>query len=297
MKAFQALLPLAFAEDEGPGDVTSEATLEPRQRGHATLLCKEEGVLAGSPALEAIFRFRGLAPRLEWRVQEGANIHPGEVLARLEGELSGLLVCERIVLNFLQRFCGIATVTRNFAAALSKSETRVLDTRKTLPGYRLLDKYAVAVGGGTNHRQGLFDEVLIKDNHIAACGSARAAVEKVVSRYGRSYPIEVEVKTLEELKTLLDAPVDRILLDNMSDTALRKAVKRVKAAASPIRLEASGNMNLARVRRLRNAGLDFISVGGLTHSVKALDLSLKIGGFESFAKEKTHARPARRKLR
>jgi nicotinate-nucleotide pyrophosphorylase (carboxylating) len=293
MKAFQALLPMAFAEDEGSGDITSEATLDPRQRAQATLLCKEAGVLAGSPALEAIFRFRGLAPRLEWRVQEGADIHPGEALAHLEGEIRGLLLCERIALNFLQRFCGIATATRNFVAALGNSDTRILDTRKTLPDYRLLDKYAVVLGGGSNHRQGLFDQILIKDNHIAACGSARAAVEKVISRYGRSYPIEVEVKNLEELETLLDMPVDLILLDNMGDAELRKAVKRVKAVAPHIRLEASGNMDIERVRRLRTVGLNFISVGALTHSVKALDLSLKIGSFGSStkpAKEKTHAR-------
>jgi nicotinate-nucleotide pyrophosphorylase (carboxylating) len=214
---------------------------------------------------------------VEWKAREGDAIRSGQTLALLEGETRGLLLCERILLNFLQRFCGIATVTRRFVEALGRSSTRVLDTRKTLPGYRLLDKYAVAVGGGTNHRQGLFDQVLIKDNHAAACGSARIAAEKAAARYGRSYPIEAEAGTLEELESLLDAPVDSILLDNMSDARLRKAVWRARAAAPGIRLEASGNMDLARVRRLRNAGLDFISVGGLTHSVKSLDLSLKIG--------------------
>lgn len=290
MKALQALLPLAFAEDEGAGDITSEATIDPRQRSQAILLCKEKGILAGSPALEAIFRYRGLAPRIEWHVEEGAAIRPGQALATLEGETRGLLLCERIVLNFLQRFCGIATTAHTFAVALGKSKTRILDTRKTLPGYRLLDKYAVAVGGGSNHRQGLFDQVLIKDNHIAASGTARAAAEKTAKRYGRSYPIEVEVRDLEELDTLLTAPVNIVLLDNMNDIQLRKAVKRVRSVAPHIKLEASGNMNLARVRRLQNTGLDFISVGGITHSVKALDLSLKIGNDVPVKKETSRGR-------
>lgn len=290
LKALQALLPLAFEEDEGPGDITSEATLDPRQRSQAVLLCKGTGILAGVPALEAIFRHRGLAPRVEWLVQEGAVIHPGEILARLEGETKGLLLCERITLNFLQRLCGIATVTHEFVKALGNSSTRILDTRKTLPGYRALDKYAVAVGGGNNHRQGLFDQILIKDNHIAACGSARAAVGKAINHQGRSRVIEVEVRNMEELESLLYTTVDMILLDNMSDVELRKAVKRVKAVAPGIRTEASGDMNLARVRRLRNAGLDFISVGSLTHSVKALDLSLKFDNCGTFTKEKRNAR-------
>ena len=293
MKALQALLPLAFAEDEGTGDVTSEATVDPRQQSQAVLLCKEDGVLAGAPALEAIFRFRGLAPHLEWKVQEGDSIRAGQVLARLEGPTRGLLLCERIILNFLQHLCGVATTTRQYAEALAGSKTRVLDTRKTLPAYRALDKYAVAVGGGTNHRQGLFDQVLIKDNHAMACGSVEAAVKKAATRFGRAYKIEAEVRTLDELETLLDAPVDILLLDNMKETDLRKAVKRARALAPRIQLEASGNMDLARVKRLRNIGLDFISVGGLTHSVKALDLSLKIGTFASFdkpVKEKSRAR-------
>ena len=290
MKAFQALLPLAFSEDEGAGDITSEATLDPNHRSKAVLLCKEEGVLAGTPALEALFRFRGLAPHLEWLAQDGEAIHPGQVIARLEGETRGLLLCERIALNFLQHFCGVATASRQFVEALKGSKTQILDTRKTTPGFRELDKYAVAVGGGTNHRRGLFDQILIKDNHADASGSARSAVEKTIARFGRNYRIEVEVRSLEELETLLDVPVDVILLDNMKDVDLRKAVKRVKSAAPHIRLEASGNMNLARVKRLRNIGLDFISVGGLTHSVQALDLSLKIGSFASMTKEKPRAR-------
>lgn len=279
MKALQALLPLAFAEDEGPGDVTSEATLESSHRSRGALICKENGVLAGAPVVEAVFRYRGLAPRLEWLVAEGDEIRAGQLLARIEGESAGLLVCERIILNFLQRLCGIATITRAYAEAAAPG--RVLDTRKTLPGYRELDKYAVAVGGGENHRMGLYDRILIKDNHAAAAGSVRAAVERATARFGRSLLIEAEVRTLAEVESLLDTPVDILLLDNMDDATMKAVVARVRgdAGAAHIKLEASGNLDLARVRRLRDAGLDYFSVGALTHSVKALDLSLKIGSF------------------
>lgn len=274
MRALQALLPLAFEEDEGAGDVTSEATLSPEHRSRAALLCKESGILAGIPVVEAVFRHRGLAPRIEWLAAEGEAVRTGQTLARLEGETRGLLVCERILLNFLQRLCGIATAARRFADAAAP--VRVLDTRKTPPGYRALDKYAVAVGGGVNHRHGLHDQVLVKDNHAAACGSVRAAVEKAAARYGRSLIIEAEVRTLEEAESLLGAPVDVLLLDNMDDKTLKRVIGRVRAGAPAIRIEASGKMDLARAKKLRKSGLDFISVGALTHSVKAFDLSLKI---------------------
>jgi len=276
LKALQALCTLAFAEDEGTGDVTSEAVIEPGHRSRAYLLAKESGVLAGAPCVEAIFRHRGLAPRVEWACAEGEDFKAGQVLARFEGGTRDLLLCERIILNFLQRFCGIATTTRKFAEAAGPS-TKILDTRKTLPGYRLLDKYAVVLGGGVNHRQGLFDRVLIKDNHSEASGSARAAVDRVIAKVSRALPLQVEVRNLDELETLLETPVDSILLDNMSDEDLQSAVERVRAVAPHIKLEASGGMDLPRVRRLRDMGLDFISVGALTHSVQALDLSLKIG--------------------
>ena len=279
-KALQALLPLAFAEDEGPGDITSETTLDAGHRSRGALLCKEDGVLAGVPVMEAVFRHRGLAPRIEWLAQEGDAVRAGQTLARVEDETRGLLVCERILLNFMQRLSGIATATRRFAEAAAP--VKILDTRKTLPGYRELDKYAVAVGGGVNHRQGLFDQILIKDNHAAANGSVRAAADRSLSRFGRAYKVEAEVRTLEELESLLDAPVDILLLDNMDDATLARAVKRAREAAPHLKLEASGNMTLERARKLRGSGLDFISVGELTHSVRALDLSLKIGGVHGF---------------
>lgn len=281
----EALLPLAFAEDEGPGDVTCLATLAPGHASRGALLCKEDGVLAGVPVVDAIFRHRfpdGGAPRVEWLVAEGDAIKAGQLLARFEGPTHALLVCERIILNFLQRLSGIATVTRAYAEAARPA--RVLDTRKTLPGWRALDKYAVATGGGENHRMGLYDRILIKDNHADACGSVRAAVDKA-DAYRRAHAptllIEAEVRTLDEVESLLDTPVDILLLDNMSDEAMKATVALVKARvpAGRIRLEASGNLDLPRVSRLGDAGLDWFSVGALTHSVKALDLSLKIGAF------------------
>lgn len=291
LKALQALLPAAFAEDEGSGDVTSAATLDSGHRSRGVLLCKQDGILAGRPVMEAVFRFRGLAPRLEWLAEEGASIRAGQILARVEGGTQELLVCERIILNFMQRLCGIATAARRFADAAAP--TRVLDTRKTLPAYRALDKYAVAAGGGVNHRHGLYDQILIKDNHAAACGSVRAAVERAARHHdrgaGRSYVIEAEVRTLEEIDALLappPVPVDILLLDNMDDAALAAAVTRVRAAAPHVKLEASGNLDLKRVKKLRGLGLDFFSVGELTHSVKALDLSLKI---EAVVPEGAHA--------
>jgi nicotinate-nucleotide pyrophosphorylase (carboxylating) len=281
MKALQALLPAAFAEDEGAnagaGDITSEATIDPEHRSKGALICKEDGVLAGVPVPEAVFRHRGLAPRIEWLVREGDAIRAGQILARLEGETRGLLLCERIILNFMQRLSGIASSARRFTEAAAP--TRVLDTRKTLPAYRDLDKYAVVVGGCVNHRMGLHDRILIKDNHAAACGSVRAAVDRAAARFGRAYLIEAEVRRLDELETLLDGPVDILLFDNMNDKLLKAAVARARAAAPHLKLEASGNLDLARVKKLRNIGLDFFSVGELTHSVKALDLSLKIGSF------------------
>lgn len=275
-KALRALLALAFEEDEGPGDVTSIATLPEGMESHAVLLAKEGGVLAGAPIIGEVFRHRGLAPHIELKVSEGDSFAAGQNLALLHGKTRDLLVCERILLNFLQRMCGIATITSVYAQALQGSSTRVLDTRKTPPGYRDLDKYAVCVGGGTNHRRGLYDQVLIKDNHAAACGGVREAVRRARAHFGATYLVECEVRNLEEIESLTGEAVDILLLDNMDDALLKSAIALARTRMPKVKLEASGNMNLERVARLRDFGLDFISVGGLTHSVKALDISLDI---------------------
>lgn len=275
-EAFDRLLPWAFSEDEGHGDVTSLATIPADAAGRARLLCKQAGVVAGLPLVERVFRHRGYHPNIALHCKEGEAVRAGTVLMEIQGPMRALLVCERILLNFLQRLSGIATVSREYAEALGDSTTRLLDTRKTMPGYRALDKYAVAVGGGTNHRMGLYDMVLIKDNHAEACGSVRAAVERVHAEYAGKYTVEAEVRTLAELETLLDAPADILLLDNMDDETLKRAVATVRSRAPRLKLEASGNMDLERVHRIREFGLDYISVGALTHSVKALDISLGI---------------------
>ncbi|MEO7424441.1 MAG: carboxylating nicotinate-nucleotide diphosphorylase [Fibrobacteria bacterium] len=280
-EAFDRLLDWAFSEDEGHGDITSLATIPENALGRARLLCKQSGVIAGLPLVERVFRHRGFHPTLNLLCREGEAVQAGRELLTMQGPLRAMLVCERILLNFLQRLSGIATVSREYADALGSSTTRLLDTRKTMPGYRALDKYAVAMGGGTNHRMGLFDMVLVKDNHAAACGSVRAAVDKVQAIYSGKYTVEAEVRTLAELESLLDAQVDIVLLDNMDDRALREAVAMARARAPRLKLEASGNMDLERVRRLRDFGLDYISVGALTHSVKALDISLDIIGEKS----------------
>ena len=277
-EALDRLLPLAFAEDEGTGDVTSLATIDEGAAGKAFLLCKQAGVVAGLPAVERVFAFRSFHPVLRTLCREGEEVVAGARIMTLEGPLRALLVCERILLNFIQRLSGIATATRAHVKALEGSSTRLLDTRKTLPGYRALEKYAVAAGGGVNHRQGLFDRILIKDNHVRACGSVRAAVDRAHRKYGAAYVVEAEVRTLEELETLLDAPVDIVLLDNMDDAGLAKAVAIARRYAPALKLEASGNMDLERLGRIKGLGLDFVSVGAITHSAKALDISLDFGG-------------------
>lgn len=275
-RGLKALLSLAFEEDEGRGDITSLATLSESHRSSAVLLAKSDGILAGLPVLGEVFRHRGLAPHIEGLASEGQAFQNGQILAKLHGYTRDLLLCERILLNFMQRLTGIATVTQAFVKALDGSATRILDTRKTLPGYRDLDKYAVVVGGGTNHRRGLYDQILIKDNHAAACGGVREAVRRARSKYGGSYVVECEVRTQEELESLVGEAVDIVLLDNMHDDALRAAIALARARMPGLKLEASGNMDLPRVKSLRDFGLDFISVGALTHSVKAADLSLDI---------------------
>lgn len=274
--ALDRLLPWAFEEDEGNGDITSLATIEASAKGQASIRVKEAGVIAGLPLVERVFSYRGFRPTLTLHRQEGDWVEAGTVVMTLTGPVQALLVCERILLNLLQRCSGIATVVHEHVQALAGSGTQVLDTRKTLPGYRLLDKYAVAVGGGTNHRMGLYDMVLVKDNHAVACGSVRAAVDQVQAKYGKKFKVEAEVSSLKELETLLDAEVDIVLLDNMDDATLAQAVTLARTRAPKIKLEASGNMNLARLKSLRNLGLDFISIGAVTHSVRALDISMKI---------------------
>jgi nicotinate-nucleotide pyrophosphorylase (carboxylating) len=264
----------ALEEDLGPGDVTSTWTLPPDQRARGTFVAKEGGVIAGLLVAREVFRQLDEAVVLTFWVEDGTSVAPGTAVATVEGPAIPILSGERTALNFLQRMSGIATATRRYVEAVAGTGAVILDTRKTAPGLRALDKWAVRLGGGQNHRQGLYDMVLIKDN-IAAAGGIAQAVERVRARNRAGLPVEVEVKTLAELDEVLalEPPVDRIMLDNMDLPTMREAVRRT---AGRIPLEASGGVNLERVRAIAETGVDYISVGALTHSVRALDISLEL---------------------
>ena len=266
------LIDLALAEDIGPGDVTSEAVLPPDLRLRAHIVAKQAGVVAGLPVAEAVFWRVDPSVRFTPRAEDGARVEAGTVLAEVEGPARSLLAAERTALNFLQHLSGIATLTRRFVDAVAGTRTVILDTRKTHPGHRALEKYAVRMGGGQNHRMGLYDMVLIKDNHIAAAGSITEAVRRARAAHP-DLPVEVEVKDLDELREALELPVDRIMLDNFDLEAIRAAVQM---AAGRVPLEVSGGVTLERVAELAATGVDYISVGALTHSAPALDISMDV---------------------
>ncbi len=274
LKAAGPLIELAIAEDIGPGDATSEATLPAALELQGRIVAKEAGVLAGLPVAEALFRRVEPALQLVAYAADGQEVVPGELVAEVSGPARGLLAAERTALNFLQRLSGIATLTRRFVDALACTRATVLDTRKTPPGYRVLDKYAVRLGGGLNHRMALYDMMLIKDNHVDAAGGIVAAVERARAAHPE-LPVEVEVRTLDELGQALDIepPLDRILLDNMSLDEMQQAVI---LAAGRVPLEASGGVTLESAAEIAATGVDYLSVGALTHSTQALDLSMKI---------------------
>jgi nicotinate-nucleotide pyrophosphorylase (carboxylating) len=270
------LIDLALAEDRGAGDWTSRWTVPARTQVRARIVAKTEGVISGvSPAAAVFLR---LDPRVEYEthIGDGGAVHPGDVVCQIEGPGRAVLTGERVALNFLQRLSGIATQTRRFVDEVAGTGARILDTRKTTPAWRTLEKAAVRAGGGENHRSGLYDAILIKDNHLAIAGSVREAVARVRDQNNRGLPIIVEVHDTDELDEAIAARVDRILLDNMTVDAMKEAVQRTRRRREAPTLEASGNMTLERVRSVAETGVDFISVGALTHSAPALDLSLKI---------------------
>ncbi|MGC9521760.1 MAG: quinolinate synthase NadA [Anaerolineae bacterium] len=274
LAAAQPLIKLAIEEDIGPGDATSLSTLTPDTILEGRIIAKARGVIAGLPVVEAVFCHVDPAIEFTAKVDDGQAVEPGELVASVRGPGQSLLAAERTALNFLQRMSGIATQTREMADAVATTNATILDTRKTLPGYRELDKYAVRMGGGLNHRMSLFDMILIKDNHIDGAGGIQPAVGRARSQYPH-LPIEVEVRDLDELREALDCepPLDRILLDNMTAAEMREAVG---IAAGRVPLEASGNVTLDRAADIAATGVDYISVGSLTHSVTALDLSMKV---------------------
>ncbi|MBA3873095.1 MAG: carboxylating nicotinate-nucleotide diphosphorylase [Anaerolineae bacterium] len=269
------LIELALREDLGEaGDLTSKSTLSDDVRVCGRIVAKADGVIAGLPLVEMVYGQVDPTVSIHLSAQDGQHITSGTLIAEVEGKGQSILTGERVALNFLQRLSGIATLTAQFVGAVSGTKTVILDTRKTTPGWRLLEKYAVKQGGGDNHRIGLYDMVLIKDNHIDGAGSITAAVNAVRDYpQAAQVPIEVEVRNLDELREVLPLKVDRVLLDNMTDDQMREAVIITNGST---KLEASGNMNLQRVAKVAATGVDYISVGALTHSAPALDLSMKI---------------------
>jgi len=267
------LIVRALQEDLGPGDVTTEATIRAESRSTAVLLAKQELVLAGLDVNREVFQHLDPDMKFEPFAKDGDRINAGTEIAKLAGNTRALLAGERVALNLLQHMSGIATLTARIVEKISELKADVLDTRKTLPGLRKLEKYAVRVGGGRNHRFGLYDGVLIKDNHIRAAGSISRAVESARKRVHHLLKIEVETKNLEEVHEALVANADIIMLDNMPIDTMREAVRLIAGRAL---VEASGNVTLETVRSIVETGVDFVSVGGLTHSAPAVDISMKI---------------------
>ncbi len=265
------LIALALAEDVGTGDVTS-ALINEETKGVARIVAKEELIVCGIDTFAEVYKQVDDRVSVLFERPEGTMAEPGAVLGTVAGPARSLLVGERTALNFLQQLCGVSTFARKCADAVVGTHARVVDTRKTLPGMRTLQKHAVRVGGAHNHRSGLFDGVLIKDNHIAAVGSVKGAVTEARALAHHLLKIEVEVTTLEELDEAIDAKADIILLDNMKLGEMEEAVRRTKGRAI---LEASGNMTLERLPMVADTGVDYISMGALTHTVKAADISLR----------------------
>jgi nicotinate-nucleotide pyrophosphorylase (carboxylating) len=268
------LIELALREDLGEaGDVTSQAVLADEPRS-ATLWSKDEGVLAGEEVFAAVFHAVDPAVQVQFSLHDGAVLGRGTAVASVRGTTLSLLSAERTAINFIAFLSGIATATRQCVElARASGSAVILDTRKTLPGWRALSKYAVTVGGGRNHRQGLYDMVLIKDNHVDSAGGVPEAVRRARERWGSRFPIEVECRTGEEVDEALAAGVQMIMLDNMGFDRMKEEVRRIAGKA---KVEASGNMTRERIPAASATGVDFISVGALTHSVKSFDFSLKV---------------------
>lgn len=268
-----AAIKRALAEDAPKGDITTKATIGPGAVCTARLVAKEDIVLSGLDLFAAVFRAADGKMRVRKRFKDGDTAPKGAVVATVSGPARAALTGERVALNFLQHMCGVATLTRKFVKAVEGTGAVILDTRKTAPGFRDLDKYAVRCGGGANHRRGLSDMALIKENHIAVAGGIAEAVDRVRKTVGLKGFVEVEVESLAQLDEAIEAGADRVMLDNMTPAQVKKAVAR---AAGRVETEASGNMSLKNVGAYGRAGVDYISVGALTHSPPAADLSLLI---------------------
>jgi nicotinate-nucleotide pyrophosphorylase (carboxylating) len=269
------IIQAALSEDIGKGDITTQATVSSRKKGRALAVAKDDFIIAGIDVFAETFLFLDKNIKVKKLINDGCRVKKGSVIAEVSGSLSNILKAERVSLNLFQRMSGIAMLTAKYVEAVRGTTAKILDTRKTVPGLRVLDKMAVRIGGGCNHRIGLYDGVLIKDNHIEAAGGITAAVKAQRKNLPRSMKIEVETKNIREVKEALNCGVDIIMLDNMTIPAMKKAVDLVDGHAL---IEASGNVSLQNVAAIAAIGVDFISVGELTHSVRAADISLKISG-------------------
>lgn len=272
------LIDLAFSEDIGDGDHTTLSTIPASEYGKQQLIVKEEGILAGVEAARKVFERFDPDLEMEVFIEDGAHVKPGDVAFVVSGPVRSLLQTERTMLNIMQRMSGIATTTARYQNELKGLKTKVLDTRKTTPGMRLLEKEAVRIGGGCNHRIGLFDMILIKDNHTDFAGGIPQAVQSVrayLKRNHKNLKIEQEVRNEEEILQAIDQNVDRIMLDNFTPERTRAAVELIRSKAPQIEIESSGGITLENLRAYGECGVDFISVGALTHSVKGLDMSFK----------------------
>ncbi len=265
----------ALGEDRGPADITTLACIKPEIQARARIFAKEACVLAGLPVAEQVFREQDIALILTPKAQDGKSLKPDDTVLEIRGSAASILTAERSALNFIQQLSGVATHTRLFVDAVSGTKAQILDTRKTAPGLRALQKYAVRCGGGTNHRFGLYDRFLIKDNHLALMGTGNTLAKAIRAAHSLDPDVllEVEVDRLEQIPEVVSQGVDVILLDNMTTEQLRACVALI---AGQVKTEASGNMTLERVREVAETGVDFISVGALTHSVRAIDFSLEM---------------------
>ncbi len=267
----EKIIDLALEEDIGKGDLTTELLFPDDIECHAVIRCKEKGILAGLPVANSVFRKLDSSVEFSESKKDGDIIKTGDVIVKIRGSQKSILTGERLALNIIQRLSGIATTTSKYVQAVEGYNVRILDTRKTLPGMRTLSKYAVSIGGGENHRIGLFDGILVKDNHIKLAGGIKKAVERIKRSSSPSQRIEVETSNIDQVRQSLEAGADIIMLDNMSDDLIKEAVSLIGKRAL---IEASGGITLNRVRKVAESGVDFISIGALTHSAQALDINL-----------------------
>ena len=272
------LIKAALFEDIGPGDITTKATVPPAMTGVCKIIAKEDIVVAGLFVAQKTFGQLDNSADFRCLCKDGDAVKKGRTIAMVTGALGALLTAERVAVNFLQRMSGVATLTREFVAKTRGTKARILDTRKTTPCMRMLERYAVRAGGGSNHRFGLFDCILIKDNHIKAAGGVKKAVEAVYKKYHEVVPVEVEVTNFKEVKEAVAGGADIIMLDNMPVARIKKALRIIDSRAF---VEVSGGINLSNVRAVAKTGVDFISVGALTHSARAVDISMEVVSYES----------------